>query len=188
MTQIDLFYYWPAIQWDFWVGLVAIVGTVCLNCGFAYKISFQLPDVLSQWGYGQASKDSSWAVLVTMARWASCYKFMTAVFALYYWYVISMRYSVWFLFCFETPFVACLLYTAFQEDEKNGLCSKASKENAKTSLKIYGTQATALLVAGTFLWLEVYNGTNYVKDAKHGLPEELTMMLGVVKNKFLKGH
>jgi len=188
MTQFDLFYYWPAIQWDFWIGLAAIAGTAAYNCAFAYKMCYQPTEMLSTLGYGQASKDSSWAVLVMMLRWVSTYKLLIAAFGVYYWYAVSMRYSVWFLFCMEAPSLALHAWRAFKEDEKNGMMSKMSKENSKQSLKTIGAQVGALAVAGTFLWFEFYNGTNYVKDAKHGLPEELTMMLGVVRNKFLKGH
>lgn len=192
MTQFDLFYYWPVIQWDFWIGLAAIVGCVAVNLGWAYKVTQQPMEVLTKYGYPQANKDSAWAVLIIAYRYVAAYKVMVSAFGLYFWYVTSMRYSVWFLFCMEAPIAAITLWRAYKEDEKNGMMSKVSKENSKDMLKTIGGQVGLLAFAGTFLWFEFYNGTNYVKDAKHGLPEELTMMLsetvGVVRNRFLKGH
>lgn len=187
MTQFDPFYYWPAIQWDWWVGTVALVCCSLFTCQAVQKAVQKPAELLAEFGYGQANKDSSWAVLVQVLRYVAGYMVMTNVFALYYWYSINMAYAIKFMFLMEIGIVAALAYRAFAEDEKNGLCTKVSKENAKKNLKVYGAKAGALAVAGTFLWLELWNGTNYTKDAKHGLPEELTMMLGVVENKFLKG-
>jgi hypothetical protein len=183
-----MWFYVPQIQLDFWLGVTVLAVSTAFTAKHVHSTFWEPLALLAELGYGTANKDASWPALVTYLRLVGAFSAVTAAVALYYWYAVSMAYGIWFWIVMDLPFLSVMCYRAFMEDPSNGLCGAKSQENAKKGVKYFGGKTGLLLFAAVVLYCEFYNGTNYVVDSKHGLPSELTMMLGVVKNRFLKGH
>lgn len=177
----------PQIQLDWWLGLAALGASTAVTASVVHKVFAGPQKMLADFGYENATKDSTWTLLNSVLRQVALTMALVNVIAFYNWYSVSMASGIWFWIMFDLVLLSVCGYRGFVEDVKNGLSSDKSKDNAKKLLKVAGAKTGLLAFSAVIFYFEFYNGTNYVKDSKHGLPEELTMMLGVVRNKFLKG-
>jgi len=178
----------PHITWDWWLGLTALAVSFAVAGPFVYGLVMTPAKWAAEQGYEAAAKESSWGMQLVFFRTVAGYVAFAATVAMYNWYTVSMAAGIWFWIYMDLPWLATFAYIVYVEDPKTGGCTEKDKDLMKKNLKTMGVKTGMLALAAAVFYCEFYNGTNYVVDSKHGLPAELTMMLGVVKNKFLKGH
>jgi len=177
----------PQIQYDWYLGLTAVAFSVAYTSLWTYKSVGDPKKTVADLGYANATADASFPALVHILRMIAGVSLLSHGLAFYFWHTISLTAAVWFLFLFDIPQLLAMIYRGYFEDASSGSNSAKSAENSRKNLRLFGVKAGLLFLAGLVFYMEFYNGLDYVDDNKHGLPENLTMMLGVVKNKFMKG-
>lgn len=168
---------------------VALVAAFGLNAIWAHKFLATPAATLDSFGFKNASKESSWPMLVNALRFVAWNVIFHSLFAFYLLVDISVQSSVWYLFVVFAIFTALHAYRAYGEGKSENL-NDTAVANAKSNLMTFGVVTLLLFLAGVLLWSELYPGINYVIDDKKGLPADLSLIKNAMVRRFmsLKQH
>ncbi|CAD7926473.1 unnamed protein product [Amoebophrya sp. A25] len=175
--------------------VVIAFGSVAASIGmsgfFAYRMWQTPEEYLTSFGFKDTDKESLFPVVVNSLR---MYAVASAFKALVAFYLLVLSCANPGLWATTVTFVllwnlASMIAPAFRfyEDPKSPRNNAASIAAAEQFLKTVAPVAIALVFAEFMLWWYSEAGTNYVHDALHGLPEDLTFVKSHAKN-FLQHH
>jgi len=194
MWTIDLSFL--AFHFGFWVPVIAILASAGVFGAFAYGMIAVPAQVLEKYGYSNPSSGPMWATLVSYMRVLGTVAINLALIFLYFLYQAFShgwvsKLSLLVVLMFNGGILAAAVYRVYVEELKSANNSDLSVAANKKNVMLFGGLTGLVLLGFLLQWVWGPSDGNYVNDAVHGLPDDLTFrqelsMLRTSTARFLK--
>lgn len=176
---VSMFDFSIGLNLGFWVPLLAILCSAGVFGAGSYFFMAMPAEVMEKYGYSSPASTPMWATLVSFMRVLGTVGVnLTLIFLFFLYEAFSHGWvSKWSLFVclmFNGGILAAAAYRVYAEDVKSTNNSDASVTASKKNVMLFGGLSGLIVLGFFFEWLWGPTEGNYVNDALHGLPDDLS--------------